>query len=323
MMKQQTPAAGTGPRMWDEERYHSVTYDLKHTYNDRVWKLPVHAGMTCPNRDGSAGYGGCTFCSEGGSGDFALSPRMPVMEQLDAQKELLKKAGPDSLYIAYFQAFTNTYAPAEYLRSLFTPVIERPDICILSVATRPDALPDDVIEVLASLNRIKPVWVELGLQTIHEDTAKWFRRGYALPCFETAVQKLRRAGLHVIVHTILGFPQENPEQVLDTIRYLNRQDIQGIKLQLLHILKNTELAVQYREKPFPLLTRDAYIDLVIRCLEVLSPETAVHRVTGDAPRSLLIEPQWSLDKHGILNELYHRMRVQDTWQGKRYENQED
>ena len=305
---------------WDGQRYHSINFDLKKTYGSRIWKLPVNAGMTCPNRDGRVGYGGCTFCSEGGSGDFALSARMTPVEQLDAQKALLPKIDPDGKFIAYFQAFTNTYAPAEYLRQLFMPVIERPDICILSVATRPDALPDDVIELLASLNRIKPVWVELGLQTIHEDTARWFRRGYDLSCFEDAAARLRRAGLTVIVHTILGFPQEESGQVLDTVRYLNGQDIQGIKLQLLHILKGTELAAEYKAKPFRILTKEAYIDLVIRCLEILSPEIAVHRVTGDAPRKLLIEPQWSTDKHSVLNELHHQMHVQNTWQGKFFQD---
>ena len=228
---------------WGEKRYHSMDYDLKELYGEKVYKITLNGGMTCPNRDGKVGHGGCIFCSAAGSGDFAGSATCSITKQLAMGKENLTKKRPVHSYIAYFQAFTNTYAPVEYLRQIYMEAIQDPDVQILSIATRPDCLPDDVLQLLEEINQIKPVWVELGLQTIHPQTATYIRRGYPLEVFEEAVNNLRKRNISVITHTILGLPGENEDMMLETIDYLNKMDIQGIKLQLLHILKGTDLAL--------------------------------------------------------------------------------
>ena len=222
---------------WNGKRYYSLDCYLKQTFGKKLYKIALDGGMTCPNRDGSLGTGGCIFCSEGGSGDFAGDRRLPIGAQLDAGRILIERKYKGDGYIAYFQAYTGTYASPEHLKKAFLEAIHYPGVEVLSIATRPDCLPKDVRSLLAELNRIKPVWIELGLQTIHSETAHLIRRGYELPVFEQAVKKLRSIGIPVIVHTILGLPSENADRMLDTIRYLNRQDIQGIKLQLHHILK--------------------------------------------------------------------------------------
>ena len=247
---------------WDEKRYYSLDYYLKQTYGEKLYKIALDGGMTCPNRDGTLGVRGCIFCSAGGSGDFAGDRRTSITEQIEAGKAQSIRNHCVSSYIAYFHAYTNTYAPVSYLRSVFTEAINHPDIRILSIATRPDCLNDDVLALLAELNKKKPVWVELGLQTIHEETAQFIRRGYKLPVFEDALRKLRKIGITVIVHTILCLPGESREMMLDTIRYLNTQDIQGIKLQLLHILKHTDLADYYEKHPFHLPSREEYYELL-------------------------------------------------------------
>ena len=234
------------------------------------------------------------------------------------EKKRLAKKRPVQTYIAYFQAFTNTYAPVPYLRALFTEAISCPEIAVLSAATRPDCLPDDVMDLLAELNQVKPVWIELGLQTMHEDTAKRIRRGYSLSVFEDAVHRLRRTGIEVIVHIILGLPGEDVSQMLETIDYLNRLDIQGIKLHLLHILKGTDLAEQYIQKPFPVFTMDEYVKMTVACVERLRQDIVIHRLTGDGPKDLLIAPLWSSAKRQVLNNIHREFRLQDTWQGKKY-----
>ena len=236
--------------------------------------------------------------------------------QIEHQRALIQSKRPVGKFIAYFQAYTNTYAPTEYLREIFTEAISYPDVVALSIGTRPDCLGEEVLDLLAELNRQKPVWVELGLQTIHEDTARYIRRGYPLSCFEEAVRQLRLRNLEVIVHTILGLPGESKRQILETITYLDTQPIQGIKMQLLHVLKNTDLAEDYLTGKFEILSQDEYLDLVIACLEHLSPKIVVHRVTGDGPKDLLIAPLWSGAKRTVLNELHHRMKMRNTWQGK-------
>lgn len=346
------------PARWGDKPYHSLDYEMKKRFGQKVYRLSLNGGTTCPNRDGKVGYGGCIFCSEGGSGDFAGRPWQSIPEQITAQKELLSKKRPVKAYIAYFQAYTATYAPLLHLRETFTQAIMQPDVAVLSVATRPDCLPDDVLDLLEELNQIKPVWVELGLQTMHDDTARFIRRGYDLPVFEKAVRDLRRRGIEVIVHAILGLPGETGEncgRVLETMRYLNTRDIQGIKLQLLHVLKHTDLAEYYfPEAPaglenvsagsvsqkngpsppahhsknthaapqllpsFQVMTMDEYINEVIRCLEILRPDIVIHRLTGDGPKSLLIAPAWSSQKRTVLNTLHKRMKEQDAWQGKYY-----
>lgn len=303
---------------WNDKPYHSLDYMLKERFGEKIYKVSLNGGMTCPNRDGKIGSRGCIFCSAGGSGDFAADGALSVSRQIEDQKKLLSKKRPAGKYIAYFQAYTNTYAPVEYLRSLFTEALCHPDIVGLSIGTRPDCLGEDVLRLLAELNARKPVWVELGLQTIHEQTAAYIRRGYPLSCFEKSVADLRKAGLEVIVHTILGLPGESSRDVLDTMKYLNAMDIQGIKLQLLHVLRDTDLAEDFEKGMFQVLDMEEYLDLLISCLETLSPEIVIHRITGDGPKKLLIAPLWSSQKRTVLNTLHRRMKELDTWQGKLY-----
>lgn len=298
--------------------YRSLDFHLRERYGEKVYKVSLNGGMTCPNRDGTLGTRGCIFCSAGGSGDFAGNPRLSVREQIEAQKKPLLSKFPVKHFIAYFQAYTNTYAPLAYLEQIFTEAITHPDIVGLSVATRPDCLPPETLKLLERLNRTKPVTVELGLQTIHERTAAFIRRGYSLGCFETAVKELRERNLETVVHTILGLPHETPEDVFATMRYLNGCGIQGIKLQLLHVLKNTDLADYYENPGFPILSEDEYVDLIIRCLERLSPDITIHRLTGDGPGELLIAPLWSARKRAVLNHIHHELKVRRTWQGRLY-----
>lgn len=303
---------------WDEKRYYSLDYYLKQTYGEKLYKIALDGGMTCPNRDGTLGARGCIFCSAGGSGDFAGDRRTSITEQIEAGKAQSIRKHNGSSYIAYFQAYTNTYAPVSYLRSVFTEAINHPDIRILSIATRPDCLNDDVLALLSELNKKKPVWVELGLQTIHEETAQFIRRGYKLPVFEDALRKLRKIGITVIVHTILCLPGESREMMLDTIRYLNTQDIQGIKLQLLHILKHTDLADYYEKHPFHLPSREEYYELLGMCICNLRPDIVIHRLTGDGPRKLLVAPLWTGNKRQVLNGMQRYFKEQNIWQGKEF-----
>lgn len=301
---------------WNDKPYHSLDYELKRRFGEKIYRLSLNGGMTCPNRDGRIGYGGCIFCSAGGSGEFAADPSLSIRQQIDAAKKLLKKKRSARHYIAYFQAYTNTYAPVSYLEAIFTEAISCPEIVLLSIATRPDCLEPPVVDLLSRLNLKKPVWVELGLQTIHEDTAAFLRRGYPLSTFEDAVERLRARGIEVVTHVILGLPGEDKERMLQTIRYLNRQDIQGIKLQLLHILKGTDLAALYEQQPFPVFTPEDYVQTVLSCVERLRPEIVIHRLTGDGPKDLLLAPLWSRSKRQVLNTIHQEFRLKDTWQGK-------
>ena len=319
MINQNKPAKGNRCMdRWGEKRYHSVDYDLKQLFGEKIYKITLNGRMTCPNRDGTVGYGGCIFCSARGSGDFAGSAALSITEQLKLGKQELLAKRPVSKYIAYFQAFTNTYAPVEYLEKIFREAIADPDVVILSVATRPDCLGGDVLDLLEHLNHIKPVWIELGLQTIHEETASFIRRGYRLPVFEDAVKELRRRKITVIVHTIIGLPKETHAMMLQTLDYLNASDIQGIKFQLLHVLKGTDLAAVYADTPFPLPSMEEYISFLTECIARLRPDIAIHRLTGDGPKELLIAPLWSENKRTILNTLHRQLKEQDIWQGKDY-----
>lgn len=301
---------------WDEKRYHSLNYHLRKTYGEKLYKISLDGGMTCPNRDGTLGTRGCIFCSKGGSGDFAASKTLSITEQIETGKQQAARKYTGNSYIAYFQAYTNTYAPAAYLRQIFTEAIQNPNIRILSIATRPDCLSPDVISLLKELAAIKPIWVELGLQTIHEDTARFIRRGYDLPVFERAIHDLRNAGITVIVHTILGLPGESRKQMLQTVNYLNTQDIQGIKFQLLHILKDTDLADYYERHPFPLPDMETYFSILAEQLTHLRPDIVVHRLTGDGPKQLLIAPLWTGNKRQVLNQMQTYFKRHDIWQGK-------
>lgn len=308
----------TRPMRWGEKRYHSLDFHLKSQFGEKVYRIALNGGMTCPNRDGHIGTGGCIFCSAEGSGDFAGKPSLTIRQQLDAGKKQLLSKRPVTSYIAYFQAFTNTYAPVKYLESIFTEAIDDPDVRVLSIATRPDCLDDDVITLLGKLNQIKPVWVELGLQTIHPETARFIRRGYNIEVFDHAVQRLRGAGIEVIVHIILYLPGETEDMMLQTIDYLNHSDIQGIKLQLLHILEGTDLAGIYRQNPFYVPDMGTYICMLGRCISHLRPDIVIHRLTGDGPKDLLVAPLWTSAKRTVLNRFHQYLKENDIWQGKEY-----
>lgn len=303
-------------KSWNGKPYCSLDYMLRERFGEKVYKVTLNGGMSCPNRDGTLGTRGCIFCSEGGSGDFAADVSLSVTEQIESQIALLSAKRPIQKYIAYFQAYTNTYAPVEYLRKIFKEAMSHPGIVALSVGTRPDCLGEEVLDLLEELNRIKPVWIELGLQTIHEKTAQYIRRGYRLSCFDQAVENLRKRNIEVIVHTILGLPGESREEILETMRYLNKKDIQGIKLQLLHVLKGTDLAYDYLAGRFHVYEREEYLALLIECLENLDPEIVIHRITGDGPKDLLIAPLWASRKREVLNLLHHQMKEQNSYQGK-------
>lgn len=291
--------------------YRSLSTYWKEKFGGKVYKLSLQSGCTCPNRDGSIGRGGCIFCSEGGSGDFAAH-YAPIQEQItEARKRVDHKfpKGAQPMYMAYFQSYTNTYGNVDRLRSLYLETIQLPEIVGISIGTRPDCLPIEILEMLSELNQIKPVTVELGLQTVHKSSADYIRRGYDLEVFEKVYQDLSNRGIEVVAHVILGLPGESREDMLETIDYLARLQptLPGIKLQLLHILEGTQLAEDYRRNPFPVFTIEEYTDLVVECLKHLPRETVVHRLTGDGPKSLLIEPKWSGDKKKVLNLLQKKI----------------
>ena len=290
---------------------------LKERFGTKVYKLSMTSGCTCPNRDGRSGYGGCTFCSEGGSGEFA-APFLSPEEQIRAARQRVDAKFPariplsDRKYIAYFQAFTNTYARTpeelERLRRLYAETLQRPEIAALSIGTRPDCLPPEILGMLRELRAVqpqKPVWVELGLQTVHEKTAERIHRGYPLEVFERAVRDLKEIGIEVIVHVILGLPGESREEMIETVRYLGQMEpaVDGIKLQQLQILRGTQMAAEFQKEPFPVMTLEEYCALVRDCLQVLPDDIVIHRLTGDGPKSLLIAPLWSGDKKRVLNTM--------------------
>lgn len=288
--------------------YISVNKYLKDTFGCKVYKISLDGGFTCPNRDGRIDTRGCIFCSVGGSGDFAENRSLSISDQIEAgKKRVAAKIGSDGKYIAYFQAFTNTYAPVSVLRKKFMEAITHPDIVVLSIATRPDCLPDDVMNLLSELNKIKPVWIELGLQTIHERSASYIRRGYPLSVYDDAVLRLKRCGIKVITHMIIGLPGESRDDIIKTARYIGSSGADGIKLQLLHVLKDTDLATEYLNGKFKTLEMDEYIDIVCDCIRVLPDNMIIHRLTGDGNRRTLIAPLWSLDKKRVLNALSKRL----------------
>ena len=275
---------------------------LQKEYGEKIYKLSLSSGCTCPNRDGSIGYGGCTFCSEGGSGDFA-APLLPISQQIEEAKKKISNKTNASRFIAYFQSYTNTYGDIDNLKRIYEETVSREDIAILSLGTRPDCIDDEVLEMLVSLNKKKPVWIELGLQTIHDDTARRINRCYELRVFDETYAKLKAAGLTVIVHIIFGLPGETREQMLDTVKYLASLSphLDGIKLQMLHVLKGTKLASQYEKEPFPILSMEEYAHLVAESIKLLPEDIVVHRMTGDGPGWLLIEPDWSRNKRRVMN----------------------
>ena len=297
--------------------YYSLNEYLQNTFGCKIYKLSLNGGFTCPNRDGTIGTKGCIFCSEGGSGEFSEDSTKSVTEQIELAKKRVGKKMKKGKYIAYFQAFTNTYAPVSYLRKIFYEAISHDDIVALSIGTRPDCLPEEVLSLLAELNRIKPVWVELGLQTIHNSTAKYIRRGYDLSVYDTAVENLNSLGIHTIVHVILGLPFETESMILDTVKYVCSSGINGIKLQLLHVLKNTDLAVDYQKGIFEVLSMEEYIDLVCKCIEIIPENVVIHRLTGDGDKKILIAPLWSGNKKVVLNTINKTFNDRDIVQGSK------
>ena len=322
--------------MWDDKPYYTLNAYCKQTYGEKLYKIALDAGFTCPNRDGTLDKKGCIFCSAGGSGEFAVktyeahtnpaSYRTPrPVKSLDAQLAeglaLFKAKKVGSRYIAYFQAYTNTYAPITSLDTIYREALNHPDIAGISIATRPDCLGNECLSLLQILREEYPdkfIWIELGLQTIHEQTALFIRRGYPLSVFEDAINRLQKSEIPVIVHVILGLPGETDDMQFETIRYLNRFKPFGIKLQLLHILKNTDLADYYLNptNAYEPLTKEHYLALVIGCIERLSPDIVLHRVTGDGPKDLLLAPTWSLHKRDVLNSLHKQMKEQHAHQGR-------
>lgn len=283
------------------EKYRTLNSYFKEAFGEKVYKIALSGGMSCPNRDGTIGKGGCIFCSEGGSGDFAEKPCGDIHTQIERAKLRVRKKTKTDKFIAYFQSYTNTYADIGYLRKLFFSAVNEPEIVGLSIGTRPDCLPGEVLGLLKELNETKPVFVELGLQTIHRDTEILIRRGYPLSVFDEAVKNLKEIGVNVVVHVILGLPNETPEMMLETVRYVGKCGADGIKLQLLHVLRGTELEKMYLRGEFDVLTMEEYIDILCSCIEILPKETVVHRITGDAPKKLLVAPKWSADKKRVLN----------------------
>ena len=301
-----------------KKRYQSFNQAMQMMYGHKVYKISLDGGMRCPNRDGTIGTGGCIFC-DGGSGAYAQKRIHSLSEQLDAAKaRIQKKAGNNCAYMAYFQSYTNTYAPVEYLRKLFLPVLEREDICGISIATRPDCLSKPVLDLLQEMQKIKPVFVELGLQTIHAHTAEYIRRGYPLEVYDRAMQDLHRIGVHTVVHMILGLPGESKADMLKTAAYIADSGAEGIKLQLLHVLEGTDLAAEYREGKFETLDMQTYIEILADCIRILPPRMIIHRLTGDGEKSKLVAPLWSSDKKKVLNTITAEFEKRDVQQGQYY-----
>ena len=288
--------------------YLSFNKYLKDKFGQKVYKISLDGGFTCPNRDGKAGTRGCIFCSKGGSGDFAESREMSITEQIESGKKKVEKKIKSGKYIAYFQAFTNTYAPVEILRQKYEEAINHPDIVALSIATRPDCLGDDVLRLLDEINKIKPVFVELGLQTIHPKTAKYIRRGYDLSVYDKAVRDLKKIGVNVVVHVILGLPNESENDMLETVKYVCESGANGIKLQLLHVIDGTDLAKDYEKGLFKTLEFDEYVNLIVKCVKIIPKDIVIHRLTGDGAKKDLIAPLWSADKKRVLNAINKELR---------------
>lgn len=287
---------------------------LKETFNEKVYKVSLNAGFTCPNRDGKIDTRGCIFCSKGGSGDFAQSPLLSITEQIEKGKELVKNKINSGKYIAYFQAYTNTYGPIDKLRSVFFEAINHPDIVALSIATRPDCIDKNIASLIQELNKIKPVFIELGLQTSNEKTAEFIRRGYKNQIFEQTVSLLE--GINIVVHVIIGLPYETRDDLINTILYINRFKIHGVKLQLLHILKDTDLYSYYLENHFKILNLEQYSDLLLLAIRHLRRDIVIHRLTGDGPKKLLVEPEFSANKRMVLNYINKKLREENVIQGE-------
>ena len=302
--------------------YNALNDYLRARFGRKVYKLSLQGVSTCPNRDGIVGSRGCIFCSDTGSGEFAACGADIAAQLSDACRRVADKVPADAGYIAYFQSFTNTYAPVETLRPLFTAAMAPQDVVALSVATRPDCLGEDVLDLLSELNEKKPVWVELGLQTVHAETARYLRRGYDLAVFDAAVAKLKARGIETIVHQIIGLPGETEEMIYQTARHIARSGADGVKFHLLHVLRGTDLAAEYEAGKFQTLEREEYFRLLSGCIERMHPDTVIHRMTGDGAKRDLMAPLWSADKKAVLNALRRYMAQHDVQQGRLYQGED-
>ena len=305
-------------REWNGKRYHSLNYFLRNKFNEKIYKISLDGGFTCPNRDGKVAKGGCTFCSARGSGDYAGSRILSINEQFNDRKKMMEKKWKDGKYIAYFQAYTNTYAPVEELRQKYEEAIQQENVVALSIATRPDCLDDDVVDLLEEMSKKTYLWVELGLQTINDESARNFNRGYDFEVFKEGIKKLQDRNIEVVVHTIFGLPGETKEDMLKTVDYVAHSGAQGIKFHLLHLMKGTQMVKQYESGELKLLSQEDYIDLICKGIAMIPQEMVVHRLTGDAPRESLIGPMWSLKKWGVLNAIDKALVDNDIYQGKNY-----
>ena len=301
----------------DNKRYHTLNYFYHHTFDSKVFKISLNGGFSCPNLDGTKGYGGCIYCSKSGSGDFAGNRQDSIQKQWQQGLEMMHKKWPEGKLIAYFQARTNTYAKVEELKEKFEPVLKYPNVIGLAIATRPDAITDECLDYLEDLSKRTYLMVELGLQTIHETTSKLINRCHTTKEFDEMVKKLRARNINVIVHIINGLPYETKEMMLETIKHINQLDIQGVKIHMLHIVKDTPLATMYQKNPFHVLSQEEYVDIVINQLELLRPEIVIHRITGDPVKEDLIAPTWLLKKFCVLNEIDKEMVKRETYQGKK------
>ena len=302
------------------KRYHTLDYFYKNKFKSKVFKVSLNGGFTCPNKDGKVGTRGCIYCSRTGSGEFAGNIKDNLLKQFDDVKEMMSKKWPNSKYIAYFQANTNTYAPLDVLKEKYETVYKLPNVVGLSIATRPDSIEDDVYDYLEKLSKETYLTVELGLQSIHEKTNKIINRCHSLECFNKAVKKLRKRNINVVVHIINGLPYETKEMMIDTVKYLNNLDIQGIKIHMLHILKNTDLYDMYQKEKFHVLSRDEYVSIVCEQLRYLREEIVINRITGDPKEDDLVEPTWLIKKFGVLNEIDKYMAKYDIYQGDKIKN---
>ncbi len=300
----------------NNKRYHTLDYFYKHKFNSKVFKVSLNAGLSCPNIDGTVGKGGCIYCSNSGSGEFAGNKNDDIITQFNEIKKMMLKKWPNAKYIGYFQAHTNTYAPVETLKKLYEPILQQENVVGLNIATRPDAISDECLKYLEELNKKTYLTIELGLQTIHKKTTKIINRCHTLECFENMVKKLREKNINVVVHIINGLPYETKEDMIKTAKYLNKLDIQGIKIHMLSVIKNTKLEKLYQLKPFHILTEKEYIDIVINQLENLRPEIVINRITGDPKLDDLIQPTWLVKKFCVLNNIDKEMVKRNTYQGK-------
>lgn len=306
--------------LWGDKTYYSLNYYLRRKFGCKVFKISLDGGFSCPNRDGTISTGGCIFCSEKGSGDFAGNRNVSISNQFQGIKQMMNKKWKDGKYIAYFQAYTNTYAPVEILKQKYEEAINQEGVVGLAIATRPDCLGDDVLELLEKFNNKIYTWVELGLQSSDDFTAEKINRGYKLETFERSVKNLRKIGIEVVVHLIMGLPYENKDIMMNTVKYVSTQDIQGVKFHLLHLMEHTPLVKLYNEGQLKLMSQEDYVDVICSALSNTRPDIVIHRLTGDAPRNLLIGPKWSLKKWEVLNDIDKTMKDRNIYQGIYCEN---